>query len=120
MDALCGDDGTQRVIGAEIFESALGVGQRQWLGNDSDPMPIPMTSLQKMSNAMSDMDPLAPVEAVAKPKEAAMVTRSSIPYVFLRPYRSARNPKTTCPIIEPTKVAMFIPSAYLVGKLPSQ
>ena len=29
---------------------------------------------------MSDMDPLTPVEAVAKPKEAAMVMMSSSPY----------------------------------------
>lgn len=85
MDALCGDDGTQRVIGSEMFELALAVGQRHWLGKSPDPIPIPMTSLQKISKAMSDMDPIAPVEAVANPKEAAMVTMSSIPYIFLRP-----------------------------------
>lgn len=40
---------------------------------------------------------------------------SSIPYIFLRPYLSARYPKPSCPIRVPTGVATFKPRSWLAA-----
>lgn len=52
--------------------------------------------------------PSSPVDDMTTPNVAVIKSTSSAPYIFLRPYLSARNPNMTIPSRVPANVAILM------------
>jgi hypothetical protein len=56
---------------------------------------MPMINLHAKSHPNTLIELLAPEDDIVTPTIAMTITESSMPYIFLRPYKSARKPKQT-------------------------
>ncbi len=64
-----------------------------------------MINLQANSELNIFKELSTPEDDIKIPMMAMIMMYSSIPYIFRRPYRSARKPKVTCPTDAPSNVA---------------
>lgn len=65
------------------------------------PMPIPK-NIRHMDKTAKTLSPETVVADKAEAQVQTTMIISSIPYIRLRPFRSAKYPKPSCPIKAPT------------------